>query len=73
MRKSLVRYQSNPPARISSTTMLIGAVLIGLLIWFILKKQPAAAQYNNVESWDVSYNEDGLPTKITIHREAIRK
>ena len=72
MRRDLAS-KSNPPAKISGTTLLIGAVLIGLLIWFIFKSKPAAAQYNNVESWDVSYNEDGLPTKITIHREAIRK
>lgn len=31
-----------------------------------------AGTYRNTESWNVSYNEDGLPTKIEIHRDAVR-
>ena len=28
-------------------------------------------EYHNEESWDVEYNADGMPTKITIHRNAL--
>ena len=74
MKKSLVKYQRNLPAKTSGVTLLIGVVIVGLILWFILKgKTTQASTYNNVESWDVAYNEDGLPTKITIHREAVRK
>ena len=72
MRRSLVRY--NPSTKVSGTTILIGIALVGLIIWLIVRsKQPTAGQYLNKESWDISYNEDGLPTKITIHRDATRQ
>lgn len=69
MRKSLVRY-SNPA--VSGTTLIIGAVLIGLLVWWLVRKKPIAGTYSNKEEWSVSYNADGLPTKIVINRNAIR-
>ena len=50
-------------------------VLIGAVIWYLVKNKngaAAAGQYLNEESWDVAYNNDGLPTKITIHRNATR-
>ena len=73
MRRDLVR-RSNPPAKISGTTLIIGLVLVGLIIWLVVRnKQPTAGQYLNKESWDISYNEDGLPTKITINRDATRR
>lgn len=31
-----------------------------------------AGEYNNAEEWDVSYDKDGMPTKVTIHRHAVR-
>ncbi|GAI95824.1 unnamed protein product, partial [marine sediment metagenome] len=34
--------------------------------------QPPAATYANEESWDIDWNEDGLPTKIVVHRNAAR-
>ena len=70
MNRSLAKY--NPPAKISGTTLLIGAVLIGLLIWFIKSKSAQAGSYNNKEEWQVTYDEDGLPTKIIITRNAVR-
>lgn len=31
-----------------------------------------ATQYTNTEEWDVQYNQDGLPTKIVVHRKAVQ-
>lgn len=63
---------SNPQP---SWEMLVMVVLIGAVIWYLVKNKngaAAAGQYLNEESWDVAYNNDGLPTKITIHRNATR-
>ncbi len=30
------------------------------------------ASYTNEESWEISWSEEGLPTKIIVHREAKR-
>lgn len=64
---------SNPS--MPSTGIVIGIILVGLLIWFLMKKNSAqaAGQYLNEEKWDVKYSEDGLPTSITIHRNATRR
>lgn len=35
--------------------------------------QGRATQYSNKEEWDISYNEDGLPVKVTIHRKAVEE
>ena len=29
-------------------------------------------RYLNTETWDIAWSNDGLPTQITIHRDAIR-
>lgn len=34
--------------------------------------QAPAATYSNEESWEIEWSEDGLPTKITVHRNAQR-
>lgn len=31
-----------------------------------------AATYENEERWEIQYNEDGLPTKVIVHRNAQR-
>ena len=76
-RKSNSIRKSNPRSvgMSDKTLLIIGAVIvIGLILWFVIKnKQTPAAQYLNEESWDVAYNSDGLPTKITIHRNATQK
>jgi len=37
---------------------------------------PAAAseghRYRNSETWDIEWNPDGLPSKVTIHRDAVQ-
>jgi hypothetical protein len=30
-----------------------------------------AHQYKNEETWNIEWNEDGLPSKVTIHRNAL--
>jgi len=74
---AVTKYKSRTPVRYNPTfnpTWIVGLALVGLLVWFLLKSrtQPVAGTYNNLESWEVSYNPDGLPTKITIHRDARR-
>ena len=29
-------------------------------------------RYRNSETWDIVWNEDGLPSKVTIHRDAVQ-
>ena len=67
---SLVKYQRNIPAKASGTTLLIGAILIALLIWLIMKNKPAIGQYRNTKTWEISYNADSMPTKIVKHVNA---
>lgn len=31
-----------------------------------------ARRYQNSETWDITWNEDGLPSKVTIHRDAVQ-
>lgn len=73
--KSLVRYKRNLPARSSmSIGTIVGIAVIALIIYLILKRKSGsiAGQYKNLETWNVTYSQDGLPTKIEIHREATR-
>jgi len=76
MTRAVTRYKRNIPAETSS--MSIGTIaiiaIIALVIYFIWKKKTSstAGQYKNLESWNVTYNQDGLPTKIEIHRDATR-
>ena len=73
MSKALAERQvgvSNPSM---SSGLIIGLIIVGLLIWYLMKrKAQPAGQYLNEEKWDISYNVDGLPTTVTIHRDARR-
>jgi len=31
-----------------------------------------ARQYTNEETWDIDWSEDGLPKRVTIHRNAVQ-
>ena len=58
--------------KISLGTIAIIA-LVGFVVYLLWKSRSSSAgNYRNEESWGVEYNEDGLPTKITIHRDAKR-
>ena len=61
--RSLIRYQRNPPA-----TLLIGVVLIGLLIWVIMKKNQAL-QYNE-ERVVIERDVRGRIAAMSVHRSA---
>ena len=38
-----------------------------------LRLRPAQSRtYQNEETWEITWNEDLLPTKVTIHRNAVR-
>ena len=70
MTKALTKYQRNLPAR--GTTLVIGVILIALIIWLLLKNKqtPIIGNYSNKEEWSISYDNDGLPTRIVISRDA---
>ena len=71
IRRNLPAKRGYTPAR-AEYSWIIGLLLLALLIYFAMKKQGAIGQYTNTETWDVLYSPDGLPTKITIHRDARR-
>lgn len=74
MRKSKALTVRRTSLSRTNPTVLIGILVIGLLLWFILKnKQSTVGQYQNEEAWDITYSTDGLPTKIVIHRNAVRR
>ena len=51
--------------------LIVVAGLVALVVWLLMRqKQPIAGTYKNAETWDIAYSPDGLPTKITIHRDA---
>ena len=63
----------------NSTMMLLGLAVIGILVYFLLKKQNAAATtppagtYQNAESWKIKWDpETMLPLEIEVHRDAVR-
>ena len=54
-----------------STTMILLIAGVALVLYLILKNKPAPAQqYLNKEEWDIQWSPDGLPLKVTIHRDA---
>jgi len=38
----------------------------------LVPRQAPVATYANEESWEISWNEDGLPEKIVVHRNATK-
>lgn len=61
------------PGGISLGTIAIIAI-VGFVIYLFLKSRASVGvgSYLNEESWNVEYNKDGMPTRITIHRDAKR-
>jgi hypothetical protein len=35
-------------------------------------QSPGARTYKNTETWDIEWTPDGLPGKVTIHRNAVQ-
>jgi len=65
--------------------ILFGAIGLGLLYLLIRNKNSGLSmqsdepiflqlrptrRYQNTETWDIEWNNDGLPAKVTIHRDA---
>ena len=70
MSRALAIRRSSGGIRLSTETILVIAGL-ALLIWFLMKRKSVPiANYLNKEEWSIKYNEDGLPTSVTIHRDA---
>jgi len=65
MGKALIKYEPNAAGGI------VIILIIAVIIYFLTKNRQVGT-YKNEEAWDVSYNADGMPTKIVIHRNAIR-
>jgi len=69
MSKALVKRTTSS----SNLIILIGIALIAGLFYFIIKNKqsnPVGDRYSNTKTWDIEYNADGLPTKITKHVNA---
>ncbi len=71
------REQREQGIQISPTTLVLGAAaLIALLVWLWRRSKISAlppvapAGYINSEVWSIEYNSDGLPSSLTIHRNA---
>jgi len=50
-----------------SNTTIIFIIVVALLLYLLLKKK---TQYNNAETWEIKWNEEGLPETVTVHRDA---
>ena len=53
--------------------LIVVVGLVALVVWLLMRQKPIAqplGTYLNKEEWDISYDKEGLPTKITIHRDA---
>jgi len=76
MTKALTRRRSLPAIRgFANQDLMLLVLLATVVLFFLLKSKPVSSigQYTNKEEWSVSYNSDGLPTKIVIHRDAKRQ
>jgi len=40
---------------------------------FLPPEKPRGRRYKNTETWDIEWNTDGLPSKVTIHRNAVQE
>ena len=58
--------------------ILLGIGAGAFILGFLMRHSGAqaalpAGQYTNAEVWDIQWNRDGLPSKVTIHRDALRR
>ena len=61
----------NPIAKRGGEVILL-LILAGVIIYLLLKARTkqSIGSYQNTETWDLEWSKDGLPTKVTIHRDA---
>ncbi len=72
MSKSITKYK---PESNVLPYLFIGLALVVVVFLVLRNKQGnglPAGKYTNAEEWEVKYSADGLPTKIVIHRNAVR-
>lgn len=67
MRKSLAIYKGNLLNKTSGTSILIGIIVIGIIIWFMKGR---TTQYQNTERWEIKRNEQGFAIEVIVHRDA---
>ena len=67
--RALTKYRSRHPAKMSGMTMLFLGAAAVFVVWLIVKKRAASAseQQAKTKTWEIQYNEEGLPVKITKH------
>jgi len=71
--KALAIRREPPKPVLSGIPNWVFFVGLGVLIWWLFKgRQQIAGTYHNAETWDVTWSEDGLPTKVVIHRDAVQ-
>ena len=56
---------------IKSDTILI-LVGVAVLIWLIVRQRNSIVKqtYQNKEEWEITWNDEGLPVKVVVHRKA---
>ena len=73
MTLALTNSYERQVSRTSSTTdyatIAIALAIVGLIVYLLLKNKPAST-YKNAETWDITWSSEGLPTSVTIHRDA---
>lgn len=61
----------------SIIVIVLGLTIVAAVAVFAFSRRgsqpvmlPPATTYNNLEVWQISWNAEGLPDKIEVHREA---
>lgn len=60
----------------SIIVIVLGLAVVAAVAVFALSRRsqpvmlPPATTYSNLEVYDISWNDDGLPVRVAIHREA---
>lgn len=71
MTKALTKYRGSSLATPSAGTLIL-IIILAFIIWQVMKNRQTVGSYRNAEAWEISYNSDGMPTRVIIHRDAKR-
>ena len=57
----------------SSVNTVLVLLVIAALVYFLFFRNKTAGAYQNEEVWEVEWDQKTmLPTKVTVHRDAVR-
>lgn len=71
--RSVAKRNYYTPKKADNKFTLLLIFGVAVLLFILLKNQRTAqAAYNNDETWEIQYNNDGLPTKVVVKRQAIQ-